>query len=121
MGFWDILRVAAMSAATKALSGMSLEEAARTAPRQTGVYKLYLDGKLMKVGKAEWEGGIRWRMQQYWRGDHTAGISEPEISANRGRVRVVWSLVAVEGCRELEVQMIDLAGGISNLAWCHRR
>jgi hypothetical protein len=38
-----------------------------------------LDGKLVNVGKAEWKAGIRWRMQQYWQGDSTAGRYGPEI------------------------------------------
>lgn len=79
-----------------------------------------LDGKLVKVGKAEWKAGIRWRMQQYWRGDSTAGRYGPEIYENRRNIKVYRELCSPEECRNLEIQQQDQAGGISNLPWCDR-
>lgn len=99
----------------------SLEEAAREAPKSTGVYKLYLNGNLMKVGKAEWREGIRWRMQQYWRGDSTAGNNHGRsIYENRDRITAQWIVCPKEKCRELEVKLQNQAGGIDNLPWCDR-
>lgn len=103
-------------------AGVPLKEAAKTAPVQTGVYKLYLNGRLMKIGKAEWEKGIRWRMQQYWRGDRTtAGPYRQEIISNRDNITASWILCPKGECRALEKKQIDEAGGVGNLPWCRRR
>ncbi|WP_280770727.1 hypothetical protein [Salipaludibacillus daqingensis] len=100
---------------------MSLEEATKSAPRRTGVYKLYLNGKLMKVGKATRKEGIRWRMQQYWRGDSTAGKKHGrDIQDNRERISVQWVICSKDNCRELEIKLQNQVGGIDNLPWCDR-
>jgi hypothetical protein len=113
MGLFDRLMRASGSA-------VSLEEAARSAPSSTGIYKLYLKGRLMKVGKAEWKAGIRWRMQQYWRGDSTAGIHGSQIYSHREHVTVSWRELPANQCREAERQAIENAGGIERLPWCER-
>ena len=75
----------------------------------------------MKVGKAEWKEGIRWRMKQDWRGDSTAGKNHgPTIYANRHNISVQWIICPKEKCRELEIKLQNQAGGIENLPWCDR-
>lgn len=116
MGFLSGL----MNGVANALTGASLEEASKSSPASPGVYKIYLDGRLMKIGKAEWKAGIRWRMQQYWRGDSTAGFHGAEIYRNRSRIRVTWTLCSADECRRVEVEQQEQAGGIANLPWCER-
>lgn len=98
--------------------GVSLKEAATSAPRGTGVYTLYLNGQRMKIGKAAWKAGLRWRLQQYWRGDATAGRFRKEITANRDNIRVVWEAFEAADCRQAELASMRAAGGVANLPWC---
>ncbi|HEX3047210.1 MAG TPA: hypothetical protein VHY08_20820 [Bacillota bacterium] len=117
MGFFDNL---GSMVKNLGFNAVSLEEAQRSAPQQTGVYKLFLNGRLMKVGKAAWDAGIRWRMQQYWRGDSTAGSYGSEIYKNRKDITVSWILCPKDKCRAIELNQIQSAGGIDNLPWCER-
>lgn len=116
MGFFGGL----LRAAGGAFGRVTLKEAARSAPRETGIYMLYLNGRLMKVGKVEWKEGIRWRMQQYWRGDSTAGVHRSDIYKNREKVFVSWRLMPASTCREAEKREIQNAGGVSKLPWSER-
>jgi hypothetical protein len=59
------------------------------APNRSGVYKVYYEGQLMKVGKAE--DGLRKRFSDYYRGTSggTAGLSYIDEN-NRDEITVSW-------------------------------
>ena len=104
------------------LGTVPLRYAQETAPAETGVYRLYLDGELMKVGKATYKGGLRWRLKQYWNGHpDTAGPARQIIQERKDDVRVSWTLCTRGECRDLETAMFDEAGGAWFLPWAVRR
>lgn len=43
-----------------------LSSAIDMADNQPGVYILYLNGKVMKCGRAAYSNGVRWRLSQYY-------------------------------------------------------
>lgn len=95
-----------------------LEEAAKNAPLCPGVYKLYLSGRLMRVGRAVKGDGLGWKMRQYWIGSlPLPGPRVREIHASRDKIRVTWTLCPASRCREVQLEQIALAGGAENLPW----
>ena len=72
------------------------------APRQAGVYFVYCDGHLVKVGKAA--DGLWKRFGQYWRGDASGGLRHI-TKENRDRVSVSWKTCAASEARQLEVRL----------------
>lgn len=63
-----------------------------------GVYALYEDGNLMKIGKAVY-GGIFKRMGQYYRGDKTGGLKTYINKQNRDNIVIKYfNLKSAEEC-----------------------
>lgn len=86
-------------------SKMPLEEAARNAPDKMGCYKLYCDGALKYVGKAEY--GLRHRFVQYYNGTTTGYSSGRMIYENRDRIIASWTICRTSAeCRSLEAMWI---------------
>lgn len=84
-----------------------------------GVYILYLDGRIMKVGSAEI--GIQKRMQQYYGLNPYCGLNEFISVNNRDRIRVSYQVCPQSACRELESKLFDKYGPVSSLPWTKRR
>ena len=79
----------------------SLKNAAAGA-NVSGVYILYLNGKVMKVGSAEI--GVQKRMQQYYGMNPSCGL--PQITPeNRSSITAVWQDCPVCKCNELESKL----------------
>lgn len=79
----------------------SLKNAA-SAINISGVYILYLNGRVMKVGSAEI--GVQKRMQQYYAMNRYCGL--PEITEeNRNQITVKWQNCPVCKCNELESKL----------------
>ena len=91
------------------------------APKESGIYKLYYRGQLMKVGKAE--DGIWKRCSDYYRGTAggTAGLQHINI-INRDECEVSWVVVPRRKCREYEKKMYDAAKhNGEEMPWSERR
>ena len=79
----------------------SLKAAAATM-NVPGVYIIYLNGQVMKVGSAEI--GVQKRMQQYYGMNPYCGL--PQINeSNRDRISVRWQDCPVSKCNELESKL----------------
>jgi len=91
------------------------------APKGPGVYKIFHNNKLMKVGKAN--DGLRKRFSDYYRGVEGGTAALKYITtANRDEVIVQWRECPVEKCRELETKMHDSAiNSGETLPWSDRR
>lgn len=94
--------------------GVSLKEALHIANNETGVYILYLNGSVMKCGRAAYGQGIHWRFQQYYslkyddrarNGDYWSVSPE-----NRDKVTVAWQCCPVSKCKELEYKLFKKYG-----------
>ncbi len=94
--------------------GISLKDALHIAENETGVYILYLNGSVMKCGRAAYGQGIHWRFQQYYslkydnrarNGDYWSVSPE-----NRDRVTVAWQCCPVSKCKELEYKLFRKYG-----------
>ena len=57
--------------------------------KQKGVYALFLDGKMMKIGKATDKYGIFHRMSQYYRGDKKGGLKFIN-DENKDKIEVLY-------------------------------
>lgn len=93
----------------------------KKAPDTPGVYKVYYQNQLMKVGKAE--GGLRKRFSDYYRGSAggTAGLKHITEN-NRDDIKVSWKLCKRNECRALEVQWYNEAiSAGESLPWSERR
>ena len=93
----------------------------KRAPQAPGVYKIYLDGQLMKVGKAE--NGLRKRFSDYYRGvdGGTAGLYHI-TDENRDRVMVRWQECSIGECRRIEKDWYDEAERRGeDMPWSSRR
>ena len=91
-----------------------LSEAADWADNEPGVYVLYLNGRVMKCGRAAYSQGVRWRFRQYYNlnydsraqhGDHWS-INEE----NRDSVMVSWQCCPEAYCSELEYKLFRKYG-----------
>lgn len=75
------------------------------APDEMGCYKIFCNGSLKYVGKAE--DGIRKRFVQYYNGTTTSYSSGRKIYENRDNIKVSWVVCKTgEECRSLEAQWI---------------
>ena len=89
MGFFDSLVKTVSSVAGAGRTSLRNVYENKAAPNESGVYKVFYQGELMKVGKAE--DGLRKRFSDYYRGSAggTAGLSYI-TSENRDEVQVSW-------------------------------
>lgn len=79
----------------------SLKTAA-TSANIPGVYIIYLNGQVMKVGSAEI--GVQKRMQQYYGMNPYCGL--PQINErNRDQITVKWQDCPISKCNELESKL----------------
>ena len=95
-------------------TNIKLKSAISTADSKPGVYILYLNGQLMKCGRAAYSNGVRWRLRQYYdltydnksrRGDYWAVSID-----NRDDVEVSWQCCPVSKCQELEYKLFRKYG-----------
>ena len=93
---------------------VSLRSAATSAPSKEGVYVLYLDGQVMKCGRAAYGQGLKWRFTQYYnhnyddrarKGDYWSVSPE-----NKDRVVVSWQACPPSKCKELEYKLFQKYG-----------
>jgi len=87
-------------------SGTSLKVATKSAPNSMGCYKIFLNGSLKYVGKAE--DGIRKRFVQYYNGTTAHYPSAQKIYEHRDEISV--ALVVLQSrqeCRNTEAEWID--------------
>ena len=85
--------------------GITLQEATKNAPNVMGCYKIFCEGEIKYVGKAEY--GLRHRFVQYYNGTTTSYSSGKMIYNNRERVTVSWKICKTkEECRALEAEWI---------------
>lgn len=91
-----------------------LSQASSSAPGEPGVYILYLNGQVMKCGRAAYAKGIRWRMQQYYSLKYDGRAQHGDCWAvdenNRDRVMVSWQCCPVAVCKELEYKLFQKYG-----------
>lgn len=95
-------------------TNVPLRLAVETANSEPGVYVLYLDGQVMKCGRAAYVQGVHWRLQQYYslkyddrarNGDYWS-INEE----NKERVKVSWQCCPRSRCPELEYKLFKKYG-----------
>jgi excinuclease UvrABC nuclease subunit len=102
MGLFDVLKGIAKSTG---LVSTSLKDATKVAPNSMGCYKLFCNGSLKYVGKAE--DGIRKRFVQYYNGTTAHYSSAIKIYENRDNITVNWVILqSREQCREVEAKWI---------------
>lgn len=88
------------------IGGVSLKNATKSAPNSMGCYKIYYNGELVYVGKAE--DGVRKRFVQYYNGTTISYSSGRKIHENRDKVTVNWKVLSTrEECRSVEKAWID--------------
>ena len=94
--------------------GVSLRQAASSAPSHEGVYVIYLDGMVMKCGRAAYGQGLRWRFTQYYNLNYDDRARKKDYwsvsSQNRDRVTVSWQACPVSKCKELEAKLFRKYG-----------
>lgn len=83
-----------------------------------GVYILYRNGCIMKVGKAEI--GIQKRMQQYYGCNSFCGLNCYINEQNRDSVTVTYQTCSKEECKELEAKLFSKYGGVAVMPWATR-
>ena len=100
---------------------ISLKSAADafTNPNTPGVYILYLNGQIMKVGSAEI--GVQKRMQQYYGLNSYCGLNKHINENNRDNITVTFQTCNSDQCNELESKLFDKYGSVSNMPWATRR
>lgn len=95
-------------------TGVSLEQACKIAPNETGVYIIYLNGRIMKCGRAAYDQGIRWRFVQYYNLNYDDRARKGDCWSisqnNRDDVTVSWQACPVSKCKELEYKLFDKYG-----------
>lgn len=102
MGLFDTLK--GMAQSTGAIS-TKLSEATKVAPNSMGCYKIFCNGSLKYVGKAE--DGIKKRFVQYYNGTTAHYSSAIKIYENRDNIKVSWVVLqSREQCREIEAKWI---------------
>ena len=73
-------------------SGCSTEKT-----KKKGVYALFYENELKKIGKATDKNGIFHRMSQYYRGDKNGGLTEIN-EQNRDKIKVLYFNPPEEEC-----------------------
>ena len=85
---------------------ISLYDAKTQAPNDMGCYKIFYDGELVYVGKAE--DGIRKRFVQYYNGTTAHYTSAKKIFEHRDELEVSWQILnSREECRTTEREWIE--------------
>lgn len=86
-----------------------LSAAKNRASDEPGVYILWLDGIAMKCGRSSQAGGIRKRLQEYYRLDYDNRAKEGDCWAitenNRDDIVVSWQCCPISKCHELEYKL----------------
>lgn len=83
-----------------------LSEAKSSAPNKMGCYRIYYQGRLVYVGKAE--DGIRKRFVQYYNGTTAHYPSAQNIFEHRDEITVSWQVLGSrEACRSTERRWIE--------------
>lgn len=101
----DLLLKGIMAAVSMASPTMKLKDAKVAAPNAMGCYRIYCEGSLKYVGKAE--DGIRKRFVQYYNGTTAHYPSAKKIFENRDRITVSWVVLSSrEECRATEAEWI---------------
>ena len=101
--------------------GVLLRDAANASltPTGSGVYILYLNSQIMKVGSAKI--GIQKRMQQYYGLNGYCGLNCRINTVNRDKITVSYQLCSASQCEELESKLFDKYGSPGALPWAQRR
>ncbi len=94
--------------------GILLKNAVKIAGNTPGVYVLYLDGMVMKCGRASFGQGVAWRLRQYYNlkydNSSRAGDYWSINKENRDRVTVSWQCCPACKCDELESKLFQKYG-----------
>lgn len=93
---------------------VSLSRACNDAPRESGVYVLYLHGQVMKCGVATYSQGLQWRFTQYYNLNYDDRDRDGEYWSvspdNRDDVEVSWQACPKRVCDELEYKLFQKYG-----------
>lgn len=93
---------------------VSLSRACDNAPREPGVYILFLHGQVMKCGVATYSQGLNWRFTQYYNLNYDDRARDGEYWAvspdNRDDVEVSWQACPKRVCDELEYKLFRKYG-----------
>ncbi len=93
---------------------VSLSSAKNTANNEPGVYILYLDGNVMKCGRAAYGQGVKWRFTQYYNLNYDNKARNGDCwsvsKENRDRVTVSWQCCPAAVCQELEYKLFRKYG-----------
>lgn len=85
--------------------------------KKMGVYAIYYQDELKKIGKATYKYGIFHRMSQYYRGDKKGGLAEIN-KENRDEIEVLYFNLSKDECwfaeRRLQVIAHDCE---ENMPW----
>ncbi len=100
---------------------VSLKDAATAGcgPLSPGVYVLYLNERVMKVGSAKI--GIQKRMQQYYDRNPWCGLNKYITEDIVDQIKVSYQLCPSSACEELESKLFDKYGPMEMLPWAQRR
>lgn len=94
--------------------GLRLSDAKLCAPGQPGVYVLYLNGRVMKCGRAAYCQGLRWRFTQYYNLNYDDRARNGDCwsvnLSNRDSIIVSWQACPVSKCKELEYKLFKKYG-----------
>ncbi len=94
--------------------GVPLHVAINMAQNIPGVYVLYLNGKVMKCGRASYESGVAWRLRQYYNLSYDKRSRSGELwsvnEENREQITVSWQCCPVSKCGELESKLFEKYG-----------
>lgn len=93
---------------------MPLSVAKSEAQSHEGVYILYLNGTVMKCGRAAYGQGIKWRFTQYYNLNYDKRARNKEYWSitpnNRDDVVVSWQCCPASKCGELEYKLFKKYG-----------
>ncbi len=91
-----------------------LSTAIYMAENTPGVYVLYLDGRVMKCGRAAYHEGVSWRLRQYYNLNYDNQIrnnnSWSVTTENRDRIMVSWQCCPASKCQQLEYKLFQKYG-----------
>lgn len=88
-----------------------VESAVSAVPEHQGIYQLFLDGKLVYIGKTDAEAGLQRRLIRHaWKIQHRRGLDPERVTFRAMRVYVFTAI-------DLETQLIGYFGGLSAVPW----
>ena len=91
-----------------------LSDALNIADSSPGVYILFLNGQVMKCGRAAYGQGIHWRFQQYYSLNYDDRARDKDYwsvsPSNRDSIMVSWQCCPVSKCKELEFKLFRKYG-----------